>query len=104
MMRLNMSVLIRRHMKRSPTFVLCETVADLPVSVSPGSDEAVVGWYENPSPWEDTVVVFTSLAIYVAEKGRIVRTPFEEILGYETPKDNLTVTGVRFEREAASAL
>lgn len=93
---LNTASLIRRNMKQSPTFVRCDDRAGLPVPLSLGQDEVLVGWYANPPPWETTLVIFTSLAVYVAEGGRILhRTALDEIVEYETPTDKVSVTGVR---------
>jgi hypothetical protein len=65
----------------------------LPLSLDPG--EVLVGWYRNPPPWEATIVIFTSLAVYVAEDGRLTRTALEAIVDYQTPADKVSATGVR---------
>lgn len=94
-MSLNTTSLIRRHMKRSPTFIACDDLTSLPLPLSLDAGEALVGWYRNPPPWESTIVIFTSLAVYVAESESITRTALEAIVEYETPPDKAGVTGVR---------
>lgn len=96
-MSVPMLSLIRRHMKRSAAFSPCENVADLPVPISLERGEALVGWYRNPSPWEDNVVVFSTLAVYDVNAERVLKTRFDEIVEYETPKDKANATGVRLQ-------
>lgn len=94
-MSLNTSSVIRRHMKRSSNFVLCDDTARLPVVVPLESGEGLVGWIRNPQPWEETVVVFTSLAMYVTEGGHVTRIGLREVIDYDTPKDKADATGVQ---------
>src|SRR5262249_39927842 len=94
-MSLNTPSLVRRHMKRSPTFIPCDDLASLPLPLSLAPGEVLVGWYRNPPPWQTTIIIFTSLAVYVAEDGCLTRTALDEIIEYETPVDKVNVTGVR---------
>ncbi len=88
---------VRRHMKRtSPgAFTRYEEGAVLPVDVSPGPGETIVGWYRNPAPWQDAFIVFTSEAFYVVDGGRIDRIAVADMIGCEDPKSKSDVTGVR---------
>ena len=76
-------------------FIPCNDVASLPLLLSLDPGEEVVGWYRNPPPWAGTVVIFTSLAVYVGEDGHFTRTALQEIVDYELPKDKVGVMGVR---------
>ncbi|XYH92487.1 hypothetical protein ACMHYB_31990 [Sorangium sp. So ce1128] len=67
----------------------------MPVPISLAAGEVPVGWYRNPPPWEECVILFTSVAVYAADAGSVTKTSFEEIVDYETPKDKVSVTGVR---------
>lgn len=55
----------------------------------------MVGWYRNPAPWEQYLIVFTSEALYLVDEGRIDRVPIRDLVGYESPKSKADVTGVR---------
>ncbi|MDI1449514.1 hypothetical protein [Polyangium sp. 6x1] len=85
---------IRRHMKRSPAFHSTEDVADLPLPITLTPGEHLVGWYQNPPPWTDVIVIFTSTAIYTSDAGTVFRIGLDEITDYETPKDKTDATGV----------
>lgn len=89
--------IVRRHMKRTSngSFTVFDGVTELPVQLRLGSDEVIIGWYRNPPPWERTIILFTSQAIYCVEQGRVERIPIVEIVGYESPNSKATTTGVR---------
>jgi len=57
--------------------------------------EELVGLYRNPMPWADTRVVFSTKALYTIEGQDVARVPLHEIIGYESPKSKVEVTGVR---------
>jgi hypothetical protein len=88
---------VRRHMKRtSPgAFTRLEGGAAVPVELSPNPGETIIGWYRNPAPWQESLVVFTSEAFYVVEAGHTDRIAVADIVGYEDPKSKTDVTGVR---------
>ncbi|XYH92479.1 hypothetical protein ACMHYB_31950 [Sorangium sp. So ce1128] len=88
---------VRRHMKHaSPgAFTRYEEGAALPVEFTPSPGETIVGWYQNPAPWQDAFIVFTSEALYTVDGGRIGRLAVADIVGYEDPKSKTDVTGVR---------
>jgi len=88
---------VRRHMKRtSPgAFTMNDGKTAPPVTVELGPDEALVGWYRNPPPWENSVILFTSSALHVSDGDRIDRVAVEDIVGYQDPKSKSDVTGVR---------
>jgi hypothetical protein len=88
---------VRRHMKRtSPgaftSFEPGPTVGGEP-PLRPA--EPVIGWYQNPHPWQDSFVIFTSEALYVVEAGRSDRIAIADIIGYEDPETKSEATGVR---------
>ena len=88
--------IVRRHMKRTSegSFTLLGGSTEVPVRLQLDSDEVVIGWYRNPSPWEDTVIVFTSHALHLAERERVDRLPIIEMVGYESPNSKVA-TGLR---------
>ncbi len=43
---------VRRHMKGTSGFTLCDEANDAPVNLSLTEGESVIGWYRNPAPWE----------------------------------------------------
>ena len=88
---------VRRHMKRtSPgAFTRYEEAGAPPLEVALSPGETVVGWYRNPTPWEDALIIFTSEAFYVVDGGRVDRVAVADIIGYEDPKSKTDVTGVR---------
>ncbi len=86
---------LRRHMK--PTGRYFEPRADLPAPPVMGlpSGETVLGWYENPEPWQESLLIFTDNAIYSINGSEIVRIGIDEIVGYDMPSKTTDVTGVR---------
>jgi len=59
------------------------------------AEEQLVGWYRNPSPWEESWVVFTDTAIYHGFPDRWDRIPFREVAHCEVPESKSDSTGVR---------
>ena len=61
---------VNRHMKRtSPgAFTRFAGAARVPADVKLVPGETIVGWYRNPSPWEQCLIVFTSHAFYYLEQ------------------------------------
>src|SRR5437868_5683280 len=88
---------VRRHMKHtSPgAFTVFDGTREPPVQLALASNEAIVGWYQNPPPWEHSLLVFTSEAFYVVDDERIDRIAIRDIVGYEDPGSKTDVTGVR---------
>lgn len=88
---------VRRHMKRtSPgAFTVYDGTVESPVNLALAPSESIIGWYRNPPPWDDCVIVFTPEAFYLADSGRVDRIPISDIIGYESPKSKADVTGVR---------
>lgn len=98
-MSFNSASVIRRHMKRSPNFVPCADIAQMPVQVRVEPGETPVGWLPNPPPWQDSIVLFFSTAIYSVEAGRVTRIGLDTIVDYEAPGDKLEATGVRVQAD-----
>jgi hypothetical protein len=104
------AALIRRNMKHTSTFTNADESVSLPVQLSPrDSSETIVGWYQNPSPWQDSWIVFTDAAIYSVEHERAERVAFSDIIDYESPPKTeplgiqiLTTEGPKFIRMAGS--
>ena len=88
---------VRRNMKRTSdgAFTVFDGNGPLPLELSLASGESVVGWYQNPVPWERYLIVFTSEALYLADDGRIDRVAIKALVGYESPNSKAEVTGVR---------
>jgi hypothetical protein len=88
---------VRRHMKRTSerAFTTFDGAGALPIELLLEPGETVVGWYQNPSPWERSVIVFTSEALYSVDEGRIDRIAVKDIIGYENPASMRDITGVR---------
>jgi hypothetical protein len=84
-------------MKRtSPgAFTVFNTTQEPPINVNVAPSEPLIGWYQNPPPWEDCVIVFTPEAFYIVNDGRVDRIAIKDIIGYESPKSKTDVTGVR---------
>ena len=85
---------VKRHMKRSSAFVVAGD-AEPPHSISTSPSERLIGWYQNPPPWENYFIFFTSEAIHLVGKACIERVPLEAIVGYESPPSKIGVTGLR---------
>jgi hypothetical protein len=93
MMTLAMNSLVRRHMKHADAFIWRREEHPAPLTLNVGA-ESIVGWYENPKPWEHTRIVFTDGAIYVCEGATQGRIGFDEIVGYDLPESKTDSTGV----------
>lgn len=91
-MALLMYSVIRRHMKQTEGFTVCNEEHPLPFAMDVGS-ELVVGWYINPEPWKSIRVIFTDCAIYVVDEVGVMRVGFDEMTAYELPprRPNLRV-------------
>ena len=87
--------IIRRYLKGADGFHLAGASDSLPVEIAVRPDELVVGWYQNPPPWGDSVLVFTTRAIVSIQANQKARIELDEIIGYEEPKSKVDVTGVR---------
>ena len=94
-MALLFSSVVRRHMKGTSGFAAAAENAALPASVTLDGDEALVGSYRNPAPWEETSLVFTSEAIWIVEGDKTERMALRDIVGYESPGTKSGVTGLR---------
>ena len=89
--------IVRRHMKRTSPGAFTEPGADseVPVKLSLGPEETIVGWYRNPAPWQQALIIFTSEAFYVVGEEGTDRIAVADIVGYEDPQSKSEVTGVR---------
>ena len=86
--------IVRRYMKGTSGFVLCDEGKLAPVTVSLADGEVMIGWYKNPTPWDGSSLVFTSHAIWSAEGDTKERIAFGDIVGYESPRTK-GVSGLR---------
>jgi hypothetical protein len=86
---------IRRHMKYTGRYFELGSSAQAPVVAEMSPEEHLLGWYRNPAPWEDSVLVFTDEAIYSIDGESVARTAIADIVWYESPKSKTDVTGVR---------
>jgi hypothetical protein len=87
--------LIRRHMKAGGRYFEAGKGAGPPVVPGMAPGESLIGWYQNPEPWESCRIVFSDKAIYSVDNGEVVRLALDDIVGYEFPKSKTDVTGVR---------
>lgn len=86
---------IRRHMRPTGRYTEHVVGAEAPIPFEMHPDEVLLGWYKNPEPWGNCMIVFTDRSIYSSDKGQVVRIPLENILDYEAPASKTEVTGVR---------
>lgn len=94
-MSLLIGSVIRRHLK--PTGRYSESTPTQEVVVpldNIPSEERVIGWYKNPEPWDDVMIGFTEHSILNVEGGRVSRILFDDILGYDTPDEKSSSTGI----------
>lgn len=82
---------VNRHMKNVERFA---KGAALPFAFD-GEGEGVLGWYTNPPPFEDDVVVFTESALHAKTRTGWLRIPFEDIERCEVPRSKQESDGVR---------
>jgi hypothetical protein len=82
-------------MKATSGFTLCDEAAALPAELALAEGEFVIGSYRNPEPWEGSMLVFTSSAIWTIEGGTSERIALKDIVGYESPGTKDGVTGLR---------
>jgi hypothetical protein len=86
---------VRRHMKGTSNFTLLEKGSSAPFHLPLDLDEAIIGWYRNPEPWQGSLLIFTSNAIWITEGEKLERVAMRTIVGYEDPETKVGVTGLR---------
>ncbi len=86
---------IRRHMKATGRYFEAGGEADPPPCPELAPNESLLGWYRNPEPWADSVILFTDRAIYSIGEGAVVAIELGDIIDYEFPTSKTDVTGVR---------
>jgi len=89
------SSLVRRHMKGMDAFVFAAPAVDVPVRVELVEGESLIGWYQNPPPWERCFVLFGTRSMYLSEDAGIARVVMDDIVDYELPKSKKNVPGVK---------
>ena len=87
--------LLRRHMKHTGRYFEPGGTSEAPNWSGARPEESVVGWYQNPVPWQDCWLVFTDKAIYSLDHGSVMRLSISDILDYEFPKSKSDPGGVR---------
>jgi hypothetical protein len=87
--------IIRRYMKPGARYIEAGKGAEPPIVPDMDPGESLIGWYQNPEPWETCRVVLTDKAIYSVDKEGISRIALDGIIGYELPKSKRDVTGLR---------
>lgn len=85
---------VRRYMKHTPRFTRVDEQNPLPFELALAEGETAVGWYRNPPPHEDSVLVFTSNAIWVGEKATFTRVATSDIVGLQSPRRKEGVEGL----------
>lgn len=94
-MALLIDSVIRRNLKESPYFTTPMPGRRPPAVATWGEGEDLVGWYVNPPPWQEDVLVFTDGAIYASGPSGEVRVGWSQVTDYETPKSKREVSGIR---------
>lgn len=82
-------------MRETSAFTRWAPGLEAPVDIPREDDEDWVGWYRNPPPWEDVVLLFSTRAIYVSEPSGVLRIPVHQVSGYDRLRKGDEVTGVR---------
>jgi hypothetical protein len=93
-MPLMMNSVVRRHMKQVERFVFAGQQPLPDLANLAGSEERVLGWYDNPPPYERVRLLFTDQAIHVVEAGESRRLLYLEIVDYTMPESKEHSTGV----------
>jgi hypothetical protein len=88
---------VRRYMKHTPRFTRVDEQNPLPFELALVEGESVVGWYRNPPPHEESVLVFTSTAIWIGEAGAFERIDIRDIVSVELPSKRPGVEGLSVE-------
>jgi hypothetical protein len=65
--------IVRRNMKLTGKFVMPDEEHLAPTTPELISGESIIGWYRNPEPWQECLIVFTDKAIYSTEEGNVFR-------------------------------
>ena len=82
-------------MKHVPTFNRGEALPELPLQLELDPRETVIGWYRNPAPWEDHVLVFSDAALYSLAPSEFIRLAWKDVMGYQSPESKIDLSGVR---------
>jgi hypothetical protein len=89
-------------MKHTPRFTRVDEQNPLPFELALAEGESVVGWYRNPPPHEESVLVFTSNAIWIGEAGAFERIDIRDIISFESPRKRPGVEGLSVETTRGS--
>jgi hypothetical protein len=91
-----MEYVIPRAFKGAPRFTNHTEGEQPPAWVSSSPGELLIGWYENPAPWEAARLVFTDSALYLLSgTDDAVRIGWTDIIGAESlTMDKRTNSGV----------
>src|SRR5580698_1160390 len=65
--------------------------------------DVVLGWYQNPPPWERTDVVLTNRGILYYDEGPVTYIPYNQIRGCEHSRIKAGIIGVSLETPQAIA-
>lgn len=94
-MSLNISSLVRRNMKSTGSFAICQNDEEYSSVIDLADGEKMIGCYRNPAPWEGVILWFSTEAIYCIEDSSQLKISFRDICSYELPKSKTNVTGLR---------
>ncbi len=78
--------LVLRHMRDSTALTRAAPNVEPPVAVHVEPGEELVGWYQNPPPWEHEVIVFTTDAFICVDGVDVKRIAYADVVDYESPK------------------
>lgn len=88
------TALVRRHLRDVPGYVFTQDLGALPVAVALRDGEGVAGWYRNPPPHEDEVVVFTTRAMRLWSAGQERTIELDDLRATDVDGTKTTSTGL----------
>lgn len=102
--------MVRRHMKRTATFFV--PGGERPAPAGLANEPGLVGWYENPTPWDSVIIAFTNDAFIIIEGDSKSHVPWDTVIDVSPPSSKTastglevgTTTGRRFVRVAGRGL
>lgn len=91
--------LVRRYMKYTDNYhdVRSRRTADTSRLPTLEEGEELVGWYQNPEPYEGSVLYFTSTSIISQEPEQTSRVRAEDIVGFDVPDSKTEALGVHLQ-------
>src|SRR6187549_3161171 len=91
--------LVRRYMKHTPNYHSADLEGIGEPSLIPELEEgeSLVGWYQNPAPYREHLLFFTSTSILSQDPSQTTRVRAEDIVNYHDPLSKTEALGVQLE-------